>query len=537
MITLEQLYRNLKWPEETQFMSHIAVKYENPVIPGFFPDPSVIRVDDYYYLATSSFEYFPAVPIFRSRNLVEWEQIGHALTRSTQVDMTKRNSSEGIYAPTLRYNDGVFYLITTDVYGIGNFYVTAANPAGPWSDPIRIPYGNIDPSLFFDEDGKVYVTAQNGADLESHIVTYEIDIATGKALSEPVVVCRGDGGVWTEGPHLYRIHGFYYLLCACGGTGRDHRVLAARSEYPTGPFELHDQPILTHNKLPDHPLHNLGHTDLIEDEAGNWWALFLGVRPVDGHYSVLGRETFLAPVTWTEEGWPMIDNNEGTVQQSMDVEIYSGGAGIASSRQAAAGAYREQFEGATLSPRWAALRTFDEERISLAKRPGTLALTGRSYTLSDAAPTVFAGVRQQHVSMRTETYISFEPTRDGEEAGLSARLHEKAHYEIGIRREDGADYVIVTLTAGGSTSQTAKRRVEPNSGGIGLAIASDAHTYRFAWSADGSSWHELAQAPANVLSSEVSGGFTGVCIGLYATGNGAPCAAAAYAEWFAYTPQ
>ncbi|WP_127533275.1 glycoside hydrolase family 43 protein [Paenibacillus kobensis] len=524
-------------------MNHVAVKYENPVIPGFFPDPSVIRVDGYYYLATSSFEYFPAVPIFRSRNLVEWEQIGHVLTRSSQVDMTKRNSSEGIYAPTLRYNDGVFYLITTDVYGIGNFYVTAADPAGPWSEPIRIPYGNIDPSLFFDEDGKVYVTAQNGADLESHIITYEIDIATGKALSEPVVVCRGDGGVWTEGPHLYRIHGIYYLLCACGGTGRDHRVLAARSEYPTGPFELHDEPILTHNKLPDHPLHNLGHADLIEDEAGNWWALFLGVRPVDGHYSVLGRETFLAPVSWTEKGWPMIDNNEGSVQRLMNAEIYAGGAGLVSRCNVlGSGSYREQFDGKALSPRWSALRTLDEERISVTKKPGALALTGHSYTLSDAAPTVFAGVRQQHVNMRVETRLSFEPVRDREEAGLSARLHEKAHYEIGIRREGGVDYVIVSLTAGGSTSEAAKQLIESNSGaaaagGIELAITSDSHTYRFAWSADGSTWHELAEAPANVLSSEVSGGFTGVCLGLYATGNGTPSTAVAYAEWLAYTPQ
>ncbi|GFN30038.1 glycoside hydrolase family 43 protein [Paenibacillus xylaniclasticus] len=518
-------------------MNSIAVKYENPVIPGFFPDPSVIWVDGYYYLATSSFEYFPAVPIFRSRNLVEWEQIGHVLTRSSQVDMTKRNSSEGIYAPTLRYHDGVFYLITTDVYGIGNFYVTATDPAGPWSDPIRIPYGNIDPSLFFDEDGKVYVTVQNGADLESHIITYEIDIATGKALSEPVVVCRGDGGVWTEGPHLYRIHGIYYLLCACGGTGRDHRVLAARSEYPTGPFELLDHPILTHNKLPDHSLQNLGHTDLIEDEAGNWWALFLGVRPVDSRYSVLGRETFLAPVIWTEDGWPMIDNNEGTVQPIMNVEILAGGAGLVSRHGLlSSGAYRERFDGKSLSPRWAALRTFDEERMSLTKRPGTLALTGHSYTLSDAAPTVFVGVRQQHVQMKAETRVAFEPVRDGEEAGLSARLHEKAHYEIGIRREGGADYIIVSLTSNGSTTVAAKQLLDSVSGGIGLAITSDAYTYRFAWSADGSTWHELAQALADVLSSEVSGGFTGVCIGLYATGNGTPSTAVAYAEWLDYTP-
>ncbi len=156
-----------------------TLRYTNPVVPGFYPDPSVIRVGEDYYMATSSFEYMPGLPIFHSRNLTDWRQIGHALNRRSQIDLSTRKSSEGIYAPTLRYHQGVFYLITTDVMGIDNFYITSVNPVGPWSDPIRIPYGNIDPSLLFDDDGKVYVTVQSGADAESHIIQYELDIATG----------------------------------------------------------------------------------------------------------------------------------------------------------------------------------------------------------------------------------------------------------------------------------------------------------------------------------------------------------------------
>lgn len=171
------------------------ISYTNPILPGFYPDPSITRAGDDFYLVNSSFEYFPGVPIFHSRDLIHWKQIGHVLDRPSQLDLRDRLSSDGIYATTIRHHDGVFYMITTDVRGIGNFYVTATDPAGPWSDPIRIPYGGIDPSLFFDEDGKVYVTAQQGADYDSHAIQYEIDIATGEALSEPVVIWHGDGGL------------------------------------------------------------------------------------------------------------------------------------------------------------------------------------------------------------------------------------------------------------------------------------------------------------------------------------------------------
>lgn len=251
-----------------------TLRYTNPVVPGFYPDPSVIRVGEDYYMAASSFEYMPGLPIFHSRNLTDWRQIGHALNRRSQIDLSTRKSSEGIYAPTLRYHQGVFYLITTDVMGIGNFYIISMNPAGPWSDPICIPYGNIDPSLLLDDDGKVYVTVQSGADAESHIIQYEIDITTGQALTEPIAIAHGDGGVWTEGPHLYHIGSHYYLLCACGGTGRDHRTLVYRAERPYGPFERMTEPMLTHNALPAHPIQNTGHAELVEDTRGDWWAFF-----------------------------------------------------------------------------------------------------------------------------------------------------------------------------------------------------------------------------------------------------------------------
>lgn len=512
-------------------MSHLT-QYNNPVISGFYPDPSAIRVGNYYYLATSSFEYFPGLPIFRSENLIQWEQIGHALNRNSQLDMSKRSSSDGIYAPTLRYHEGTFYIITTDTRGIGNFYITAKDPAGPWSDPILIPYGNIDPSLMFDDDGKVYVTTQMGADQESHIIQYEINIETGEAITDPVIIAHGDGGVWTEGPHLYKIRNQYYLLCACGGTGIDHRALVYKADQPYGPFELMPHPMLTHNALPEHPIQNTGHAELIEDTQGNWWTLFLGVRPINGKYSVLGRETFLAPVEWTEDGWPTVDNNEGTVRLKMSVErenisnpsLVNPDGNVV---------WHDEFDKPEMDLRWAYLRVIDEGRISLSVRPGQLTLTGNRYSLRDDRPAVFAGIRQQHHEAIVTTKLEFSPQIDGEEAGITVRLNERGHLTLGIRRIDGYQVLTAIAVDGGNSAILSEVPVEDTP--MWLRISSDEEIYELAYSIDGDRWTKLASAPAAIVSSEWNGGFTGALIGLYATGNGKDNESMAHFDHFTYT--
>ncbi|AOZ93067.1 glycoside hydrolase family 43 protein [Paenibacillus crassostreae] len=524
--------------------------YTNPVLSGFYPDPSVIRVNDDYYLAVSSFEYYPGLPIFHSRDLIHWEQIGHALIRKSQLDMSSRQSSQGIYAPTLRYHEGVFYLITTDVYGIGNFYITAEKPEGPWSDPILIPYGNIDPSLFFDDDGKVYVTAQNGTDVESHIIQYEIDIKTGKALSEPVVVARGDGGVWTEGPHLYRMKGFYYLTCACGGTGSDHRALVYRSVNPYGPFEIMPHPMLTHNQLPNHPIQNLGHAELVEDAEGNWWTMFLAVRPVDGQYSVLGRETFLAPVTWSEDGWPMVDNNEGTVQFEMTVvrsdqnaegnlfdeqplHTSQVGDAIASTSGSGLTSWRDDFDEEQLNHRWAFIRTLQAERVSLSESPGQLTLKGNRHSLKDAEPSLFIGVRQQHRCMSVTTELCFAPDVDGEEAGIAVRLNEQGHLTLGIRMANGTRVLTAAAVDRGEVSILSEVPVTGER--IWLRITANEWEYQLNYSNDGTTWwNTIAHAAAHIVSPERNGGFTGALVGLYATGNGVDSQTSAFYDYFDY---
>ncbi|GGF76021.1 glycoside hydrolase 43 family protein [Paenibacillus albidus] len=508
-----------------------TIRYSNPILPGFYPDPSITKAGEYFYLICSSFEYFPGVPIFRSRNLVHWEQIGHVLDRPDQLDLTDRKSSDGIYAPSLRYHEGIFYMITTDVRGSGNFYVTATDPAGPWSEPIPVPYGGIDPSLFFDDDGKVYVTAQQGADYDSHVIQYEINIATGEAFSEPQVVWRGDGGPWTEGPHLYKINGMYYMMSASGGTAKEHREIIGRSEKPYGPFERCPEPILTHRDL-DHPIQYLGHADLVEDTNGDWWAVFLGVRLTGEGYSVLGRETFLAPVRW-KEGWPYIDNNEGSVALEMSVTRLPDAAPAAPG--ATLGEGRDDFDGEHLGPEWIFVRNPAEGCCSLAETPGHLTLRGQAPGLGEVGQITFAGRRQQHTQASFTTCLLFAPSAEGEEAGLCVRRDEDAHYEIGLTRSGNGNRVTARLTIRGESRIVHEGKTEAEQ--LFLRIEATEKEYILSYSEDSQNWSSVVAGPARALSPEdfVSKMcFTGVVIGLYATGNGRPSGAPARFDWFEY---
>lgn len=478
-------------------------------------------------MVCSSFEYFPGVPIFHSQDLIHWTQIGHVLNRESQLDTRKSKSSGGIFAPTIRYHEGTFYMITTEIHGKGNFYVTATDPAGPWSDPIIIPYGGIDPSLMFDEDGKVYVTTQQGAEYDSHAIQYEIDIATGAALTEPVVIWTGDGGPWTEGPHLYKINGMYYIMSASGGTAKEHREIIGRSSSPYGPFERLPHPILTHRGT-DSPIQYLGHADLIEDRNGDWWAVFLGVRLVGSKYTVLGRETFLAPVTWNEDGWPMIDNNEDIVGLDMKVPRVPG----QSPKPALSGRY--DFEDDVLPFAMTFLRNPAEASWSLNERPGWLSLRGQSKGLSDIGQVSFIGRRQQYTSAEWSTLLDFNPTVDGEEAGLCARLDEDAHYEIGLVQKDGHRVIAAQLTIDGITRVEAE--VPTTAERIYLKIQAELTEYTLLFSLEGQEWNKLSTAAAYPISPQAvkGNGFTGVLIGLYATGHGKVAEVPAHFDWFDY---
>lgn len=298
--------------------------YSNPIIPGFFPDPTICRVGDDYYLATSSFELFPALPVFHSRDLVNWKQIGHALDRVEQVYLDANLFAGGMMAPTLRWHKGTFYLICCNFADSGNFLVTAKDPAGPWSQPVMLPeVDGIDASLFFDEDDICYVTSTGQFEFpegrEQAIWGAEFDVTTGKLLSGKKILWRTAlrGAPSPEAPHLYHIGGWYYLFTAEGGTERYHSVVVGRCREPLGTYEgCPSNPVLTHRHLGrSYPIGNPGHADLAETRNGEWYAVFLASRLVDGFHKNLGRETYMVPVIW-EDGWPVFSPGTGKVEWS-----------------------------------------------------------------------------------------------------------------------------------------------------------------------------------------------------------------------------
>jgi len=495
----------------------------NPIIPGFYPDPSVCRVGEDYYLVNSSFEYFPGVPVFHSRDLVHWRQLGHVLTRPTQLPLAACACSGGIYAPTLRWHDGLFYLVTTNVSNIGNFYVTATDPAGPWSEPILVEQGGIDPSLFFDDDGTVYFTSNGHPD---GIGQCRIDPVTGRRLSETRLIWRGAGGRYVEGPHLYKINGVYYLLCAEGGTEYGHMETCARSDSPWGPFEsCPHNPILTHRNRGGHPIQGTGHADLVQAHDGKWWLVFLAFRATGGDFHHCGRETFLAPVTWTADGWPLV-NGDGAVELQMDAVTLP-------RHPWPALPIRDDFSEEILGVAWNYLRNPQMDDYTLDARAGWLRLHGSALTLDDSDTPTFVGRRQQHLTCRIAAYLDFTPTRDGEEAGLTVLMNSSHHYEIAITTVGGERCAIVRRRIGDLSAIVAREPL-PN-GPVILAV--DAHLDRYLFSvhpAGAACRITLASAATRYLSSEVAGGFTGVYFGLYATGNGVPNATPADFDWFDY---
>lgn len=515
-------------------MSATAGTYANPVIPGFYPDPSLCKVGADFYLVTSSFQYSPGVPIFHSRDLVHWKQIGHCLTRESQLDLEGCRSSMGIYAPTLRFHKGRFYMITTNMNRYRNYYVWSEKPEGPWSDPIWLDWPGIDPSLLFDEDGRVYLTGTNelGSNEQPGIYQVEIDIETGKLLTERRLIWEGTGAQAPEGPHMYRIKGKYYLLIAEGGTEYGHMVTIARADSPYGPFEGNpNNPILTHRSTGS-SIQAAGHADLVELEDGSWWTVFLGIRPVSvpfvGRHHHLGRETFLAPITWSEEGWPVIGDG-GKVAEMMP-------AGTLRLDAEPPLKVIDEFDGHQLQHCWNFLRNPQDGDWSLEERLGWLTLHGSAVTLNDIASPAFIGRRQQHFNCTVSTLLSFDPVREGEEAGLTVYMNERFHYEIALTHDSEKGRKVILRRRLGSLW---KIELEAALGGTEVILGFEASPteYSFFYNEPNGELRAFGSGECFLLSTEVAGGFTGVYIGMYATGNGRPCTVPAYFDWFEYKPQ
>jgi xylan 1,4-beta-xylosidase len=512
----------------------------NPIIPGFYPDPSIARVGEDYYLVNSSFEYFPGVPIFHSRDLVNWQQIGHCLTRRSQLELNLEPSNgnvfsstsgftPGIYAPTLRYHAGKFYMVTTNVTIGKHFYVSADDPAGEWSEPMWVnDVGNIgnsiDPSLFFDNDGRVYF-ACNGTVPEG-IYQFEIDLQSGKRISETRRISDGFCGKNPEGPHLYRINNLYYLLTAEGGTEYGHLVAIGRSDSPWGPFEpCPHNPILTHRSYAS-PIQATGHGDLFQAVDGSWWIVVLGVRP-NGYPPAyhLGRETFLAPVTWTDQNWPVIGDN-GKVPLVFDVP------GLTFQQKIVDVNCRDDFIAQTLGAEWNFLRNPAPDDFSLDERQGWLRLrcSQTSFCAFQKSP-AFIGRRQRHFDCRVETLVDLVPNQQGDEAGLVVLMNGSHHYEIAVKSLDHKPHLIVRRQIGSLTAIVARHPLK--SWSAKLSITADRDLYKFFYAEADEAPLEIARGETRYLSTEVAGGFTGVYFGLYAKGESYE-SGVAFFDYFTY---
>lgn len=532
-------------------------QYLNPILPGYYPDPSILRVDKDYYLVNSSFTHFPGLPVWHSTDLVHWTQIGNAVDRPSQADFGHLEVSRGLFAPTIRYRDGTFYIINTCVDCGGNFYLTAKDPKGPWSDPIQLPFEGIDPSFFFDRNGRAYIV-NNGMpqgtplyDGHRAIWLQEFDLKTQKMIGPRKVLINGGTDirkkpVWIEGPHLYRIKGWYYLMCAEGGTGEQHSEVIFRSKKLWGPYLSYKKnPILTQRDLyPDRefPVTSTGHADLVytgpvglpsrssRHAAGlrrtgygpaastrfaseGWYAVFLGTRPYADDLYNTGRETFMLPVTW-KNGWPIILKKGAHVPFAVKRPNLPPEAGP----QPHAGnfSYDVTFDH-PLGFAWVTIRTPHDQWYSVAD--GALNLNARPVAIGADGNPSFVARRLQNADAEISVGLRFDPKIDGERAGLVAFQNSDDFYFLGVVREHGSNSVCVFRRTGKDEPENGVQQActPAASGETWLKIAIHGGKADFyAGVARDKLAALLTEADATILSTKKAGGFVGTVIGPYA---------------------
>lgn len=511
----------------------------NPILPGFNPDPSICRVGEDYYIATSTFEWYPGVQIHHSRDLANWQLVSRPLARAAQLDMRGNPDSCGIWAPCLTHADGLFWLIYTDMKRYeGNFkdghnyLVTAPAIEGPWSDPVYLNASGFDPSLFHDDDGRKWLVnlkwdyrQREGGDRFGGILLQEYDVELRQLVGPIRNIFAGTGMKLTEGPHLYRRDGWYHLLVAEGGTGYDHAVTMARSREIAGPYVVHpDNPVLTSRQDPDNPLQRAGHADLVDTPEGETWMVHLCSRPLPGtRRSPLGRETAIQKAEWGEDGWLRLAH--GGNAPALEVAI-SGGKNGVMQQQAPAEEERYTFSPGALPAAFQWLRTPEPERLfSLDARPGYLRLFGRESVGSWFEQALVAR-RQDGWHCSAETELEFEPDDIQQFAGLIAYYNRFKFHYLAVSLNDEGDKVLSVMSCHDEWPSGQLDIAEPGivlepglSVHLGLDIRERELQFRFAQG--GAEWRPIGPVlDAGLLSDEGSGRahgyFTGNFLGMAA---------------------
>jgi alpha-N-arabinofuranosidase len=520
-------------------------KFSNPILAGFYPDPSICKVNDDYFLVTSTFSYFPGLPVFQSKNLVDWKLTGYVLHRSEQLNLEGQGVSRGLFAPAIRYHDGLFYVTCTLVDIGGNFVVTSKSAQGPWSNPVWLSEVNgIDPSLFFDDNGKAYIIFNSDAPdnkplYEGHrtLRMFEFDYKNLKVVSEEHLVINGGADlskhpIWIEAPHIFKVDGYYYLTAAEGGTADWHSEVVFRSKDVFGPYVPYkDNPILTQRHLDKSrtdPITSTGHADFVQTDDGDWWAVFLGCRPYslehDGIYNT-GRETFLAPVKWITDSdgikWPIINPGNELVQYHYSDPINSS-ENISNRSYGGNFIFRDEFDNDELELDWVFLRTPTQKWYELNEKKGYLSIQLKPETCGGKSNPAFLAQRQSHLKGFASTSLEFNAVSENEKAGLLIFQNEDHYYFICKSIEDNNPVIQLFKSEKNERTELIKSVKIPDQfleAKISLKIVADRDKYSFFYSFN-EEWELLADnVDANFLSTRTAGGFVGCLFALYATSN------------------
>lgn len=511
-------------------------EFYSPILQGCYPDPSITRKGNDYYLVNSSFSLFPGVPIFHSTDLVNWKQLGHVLDRESQLKVQDAGISAGIYAPDIVYNphNDMFYMITTQIAsGIGNMVVKVNDPKkGNWSDPIKLDFDGIDPALFFDDDGKAYIVHNDAPDkgkerYEGHrvIKLWAYDTEKDQVIkgSSQIIV---DGGVdptanpiWIEGPHIYKKGGKYYLMCAEGGTGSDHSEVVFSSDHVTGPYKPAPRnPILSQRHLGKERANRVewaGHADLVEGPDKKWYGVFLAVRPNEAKRVNTGRETFILPVDWSGE-WPMFEGGMEAlaprlkmpkgVDNKMNTKGYFPNGNFT---------FVDKLTSDRLDDRWVGLRGPREKFLEISAR-GTV-VKPYAVDLSEQKPVSALFYRQQHQHFESTVTLQYVPHSESDLAGITCFQSEKFNYVLGITKFGQDDYIVLSRNENGTIHLIAKDKINLKNK-VTLRVKAAGDAYQFAYAINGQSFQPIGgKVSGDILSTDVAGGFTGALIGIYST--------------------
>lgn len=512
-----------------------ADEFYTPILQGCYPDPSITRKGDDYYLVNSSFAFFPGVPIFHSKDLVNWAQIGNVLERPSQLKLFYVGISAGVYAPDIVYNphNDTFYMITTHIGGgLGNIVVKTKDPLKGWSDPIKLEFNGIDPALFFDDNGKAYLVHNDGPNKDKELYSghrviklWEYDTENDRVIpgTDKIIV---DGGVdiskkpiWIEGPHLYKKNGRYYLMCAEGGTGDWHSEVIFVSDSPTGPYKpAPSNPILTQRHFPKDRKDKVdwaGHADLVEGPNGKYYGVFLGVRPNNKNRVNTGRETFILPVDWSGE-FPVFENGlvplSPKLKMPAGVKNETGQSGFFPNGNFT---FNESFSSGKLDHRWIAVRGPREDFSVLTKNG--LQLIPFPANVKAESPIAALFHRQQHKSFTATATISYTPLSEKDLAGIICYQKESFNYVFGITLKDKEYYILLERTQDGNSTIIASEKIDLSKP-VQLRVTADQDNYQFSYSTDQQTFKNVGgTVSGDILSTNLAGGFTGNLIGLYAT--------------------